>query len=157
MTLPLPLSSASAIAVAMLPARKMHNSGETPDSPADRLKPALTRRAPEDEAAGWIDAVLIAWAVRLSGSPDRVVMKRVTFGEIDGLSRKRGCVFVNGGAESRPRRMVALTRCPQRVTAVPSPRGALSVRSRDVRGAIVTRQVALEPRMKASRTLALSR
>jgi hypothetical protein len=77
----------------------------------------------------------------------------VTFG-IDGLSRKRGSDSVNGHAARRACRVVAVTRCPQRV---PPRRAALSVRSRDVQGAIVTRRVALEPRMKASRTLALSR
>lgn len=84
-------------------------------------------------------------------------MKRVALGEIEGFSRKRGPVFVYTRAEARPFRMVVPTRCPQRFTAIPPRRAALSIRSREVWGPIETRRVALDPRMKAPRTLALSR
>lgn len=49
----------------------------------------------------------------------------VTFGEIKGFSRKRVPVAVNGHVAGRACRVVAVTRCPQRVTTVP-PRGRRS-------------------------------
>jgi hypothetical protein len=66
-------------------------------------------------------------------------------------------VYVNGHAARRARRVVAVTRCSQRVTTVPSRRDALSVRSRDVRGAIVTRLTcARTPNKGVSNSRALS-
>ena len=83
-------------------------------------------------------------------------MKRVAFGELDGLSRKRRPVFVYTPAPSGPRAAVALTRDPASLTAILPPPPALSVRIRGVRGASGTGGVALGAPEKASQTLALS-
>ena len=56
--------------------------------------------------------------IDLGLGPPWLASNTVTSGEINGLSRKRGHDFVNGGAGSRPGRMVALTRYPQRVTTI---------------------------------------
>jgi hypothetical protein len=78
-------------------------------------------------------------------------------GEIDGLSRKRGPVYVNGHAAPRACGVVAVTRCPQRVTAISPRRVALSVRSRDVRGPIVSKAgCARTPDESVSNSRALS-
>ena len=85
-------------------------------------------------------------------------MKTVANGELYGLSLTGKPVFVNS-----PPHDAALSPLPLYPVARKGlrrfgrPAAALSVRSRDVQGATVTRQVALEPRMEASRTLALSR
>ena len=74
-----------------------------------------------------------------------------------GFLERESPFFVYRRAESGPFFMVAATRCPQRLTAFATPPVALSVRSRDVRGPIVTRGVALGGLRGASQTLALSR
>jgi hypothetical protein len=67
----------------------------------------------------------IIGAAPVPPGPCRGGSKAVTFGDIDGLSRKRGPDFLNGHAVPWACRVVVVTRCPRRVTAIPARRGAL--------------------------------
>src|SRR5690606_7278726 len=77
-------------------------------------------------------------------------------GELNGFSRKRGPVFVYSQPQSCGHPTIALTRCPQSVTAIRPRQPALSVRTRGVRASTVTHQVALGRAKNAAQTLALS-
>jgi hypothetical protein len=83
-------------------------------------------------------------------------MNRVAFGEITGLARKRGPVFVYASDPEQTRRGIAISRCPQRVTAIHRQLPALSVRRRIAEDSTATCPVALGGPPEKLQTLALS-
>lgn len=110
-----------------------------------------------DRHAGRCTPLLTSRIARPALSIHQPIFETVTFGEINEFARKGVPVYVNGNSAGRACRVGVVTCWSQRVTASQPRRAALSVRGRDVRGPIETRRVALEPRMKAFQTLALSR